>query len=523
MVTVINFNIYREWGSKINSRAFEFLVSSPGEAFASSVSSPLFLSFVILALLIFLGFYLSRWADFNVNKQGPWYLKSLFGILLLGSNFLAIRGGWQLAPMNESMAYYSGKPILNHAAVNTEWALLRSLFKRSSKKNPFQFYNKEEAESIVKELYPKATGTTTKILTTTKPNIVLVIMESFTADLIESLNGEKGIDPGIESLLPEGILFTNIYASGDRTDKGVVSILSAFPTQGMKSIMKENEKQSKLPSLFKALGTAGYSNSFYYGGETQFANMKSYLLNTGCQELVDKSNFDEKDMNSKWGAYDDVVYKQLTDDLTKKKKSPSFTALLTLTNHEPFELPVNPHFPGDETENKFRSTAYYSDSCLTAFLKDAKKHPWYKNTLFVVVADHGHRLPKNLWEIFDPHRYRIPLLFFGDVIKNEYRGSKVEKVGSQTDIAATLLAQLDMENRDFSWSKDLYNDKVKGHAFYSWENSFGFVDSSNRALTFDNTSKAVIYKTENLGKEEESLLRYAKAYMQTVFQQYLGF
>jgi phosphoglycerol transferase MdoB-like AlkP superfamily enzyme len=523
LITVINFNIYREWGSKINSRAFDFLLSSPGEAIASSVSSPLLVSFIILGLLIYLGFYLSKKADFKVNKQGVWYLKSLIAILLLGLNFLAVRGGWQLAPMNESMAYYSGKPILNHAAVNTEWALLRSLMKKSSKKNPFQYYSPQEAKSIVKELYPKAIGNTTKILSTSRPNIVLVILESFTADLIESLNGEKGIDPGIEGLLPEGILFSNIYASGDRTDKGVVSVLSAFPTQGMKSIMKENEKQAKLPSLFKALGAAGYSSSFYYGGETQFANMKSYLLNTGCQELVDKSSFAKKDMNSKWGAYDDVVYRRMTDDLSKKKGAPFFTALLTLTNHEPFELPVKPHFPGEEIENKFRSTAYYSDSCLAAFLKDAKNHPWYKNTLFVVVADHGHRLPRNLWEIYDPHRYRIPLLLFGEVIREEFRGSKVDKVGSQTDIAATLLAQLEMENRDFRWSKDLYNDKVMGHAFYSWENSFGFVDSANRALTFDNTSKSIIYRTENLGKEEDSVLRYAKAYMQSVFQQFLGF
>ncbi|WP_207534940.1 LTA synthase family protein [Desertivirga arenae] len=523
LITVINFNIYREWGSKINSRAFEFLFASPGEAIASSVSSPLLLSFIILGLLILLGYYLSKQADFEVSKEGKWYIKLPIAILLLGLNFLAIRGGWQLAPMNESMAYYSAKPILNHAAVNTEWALLHSLMSKSSKKNPFMFYKSEEAESIVRELYPPNSGNTTRILTTDRPNIVLVIMESFTADVIESLDGEKGLDPGIESLLPEGILFKHIYASGDRTDKGVVSVLSAFPTQGMKSIMKENEKQSKLPSLFKALGAAGYSSSFYYGGEIQFANMKSYLLNTGCQELIDKTSFDKKDMNSKWGAYDDVVYRRLSNDLNKKKGKPFFSALLTLTNHEPFELPVKPHFPGEEIENKFRSTAYYSDSCLTAFIKSAKGSPWYKKTLFIVVADHGHRLPKNQHEIYDPKRYRIPLLLFGDAIRKEYRGSTVEKVGSQTDIAAILLAQLNLKNKDFQWSKDLYNDKVQGHAFYSWENSFGFVNGENKALTFDNTSKAVIYKSPYLGDQENSSLRYAKAYMQSVFQQFLSF
>ena len=521
-ITGVNFNIYQEWGSKVNSRAFEFLFTSPGEAIASSVSSPLLLSFIIMGFLIAVGFFLERRANFKVSKEGAWFVKFPIALLLLGLNFLAIRGGWQLSPMNESMAYYSNKPILNHAAVNTEWALMHSFMSARSNKNPFQFYKEQQAAEIVKELYPSPSKSTTSVLSSQRPNVVLIIVESFTADVIESLGGEKGIDPGIESLIPQGILFNHIYASGDRTDKGIVSILSAFPTQGQKSIMKENEKQSKLSSIFKVLGSAGYNSTFYYGGETQFANMKSYLLNTGCQQIIDKADFEKKDMNSKWGAYDNVVYNRLAKDAALKH-SPFFSTLLTLTNHEPFELPVAPHFKGEDLENKFRSTAYFTDSCLTAFIKNAQKQSWYKNTLFIVVADHGHRLPKSQYEIYDVHRYRIPLFFFGEVIKPEFRGTRVEKVGSQTDIAATLLAQLNLPSKNFEWSKDLFNNDVKGHAFYSWENGFGFVNEKDQALTFDNTSKAVVYKSEGLAKEEENSLRYAKAYMQTVFQEYLKY
>jgi phosphoglycerol transferase MdoB-like AlkP superfamily enzyme len=359
------------------------------------------------------------------------------------------------------------------------------------------------------------------VLTTDRPNIVLVILESFTADVVESLGGEKGITPGIEGLLKEGILFSNIYSSGDRTDKGVPAVLSGFPTQGSKSIMKENSKQAKLPSLFSSLKKSGYNGAYYYGGETEFANMKSYLLNTGCEELIDKSNFDERDMNSKWGAYDDVVYEKLLKN-TAHKSTPFFATLLTLTNHEPFELPVSSKFKGEKIDNKFRSTAYYTDSCLTAFINKAKTYTWYKNTLFIVVADHGHRLPKDQYEIYDPHRYRIPMFLYGEVIKRNYRGSIIGKVGSQTDIAATVLSQLKLSHKDFAWSKDLLNKQVQGHAFYSWENGFGFVNSSNQALTFDYPSRSVVFKTPELSKEEPSL-GIAKAYMQSVYQTFLNY
>lgn len=523
LITVINLNIYREWGSKVNSRAFEFLVESPGEALASSASSPVFLSLVILGLLIFLGFRLSTWLlnDLKLDKTSPLPLKLTLSVVLLGLNFLAIRGGWQLAPVNESMAYYSTTPILNHAAINTDWSLLRSLKNRSSNKNPYQYFPKEEASNMVRKLYPPADGGV-KILSSTRPNIILIIQESLTADVIESLGGEKGIDPQIENLRTQAVFFDKIYASGDRTDKGLVAILSGFPSQATESIIKDNSKNIKLPSIYESLAGVGYQTSFYYGGESEFANMKSYFLNNNCQQVVDKSSFDPKDMNSKWGAYDEAVYDKVLQTIGKDGK-PFFSTVLTLTNHEPFELPVAPHFKGSQVEQKFKSTAYYADSCLGDFIEKARKKDWYKNTLFIVVADHGHRLPLNRYEIYDARRFRIPLLFFGEVISPSFRGTRIDKVGSQTDIAAMLLRQLGISYAGFGWSKDLLNPDVKGSAFFCWDNGFGFVDSNQRLVSFDNVSKKLIYSQPERLSGQDSLIRLGKAYMQTVYQQYVDY
>src|SRR5690606_35203046 len=143
---------------------------------------------------------------------------------------LGIRGGWGISPMNPSKVYFSEKPILNHSALNTNWLLLSNYLKKADNKNHYQYFSKEESKNRVKALYPKTSDSTTHILATNKPNIVLFILESFTADVVKELGGEENVTPAFSKLINEGLLFTNIYSSSDRTDKGLIAILSGFPS-----------------------------------------------------------------------------------------------------------------------------------------------------------------------------------------------------------------------------------------------------------------------------------------------------
>jgi phosphoglycerol transferase MdoB-like AlkP superfamily enzyme len=524
VITVINFNIYREWGTKVNFRAFEFAFGSPKEALASTGSSPILLSSLILLALIAAGLFLSRkLIQAPFHKHGNLFLKIPLAFLLLGLNFLAIRGGWQLAPMNESMAYFSTKPILNYAAVNTEWGLATDI--KSSKyntTNPYQYFKAAEAKSIVNNFYQQKSDSTMQVLAEKRPNVVFIIMESFTGNVVSRLGGEPGISNSLDTLMESGIFFDNIYASGGRTDKGVVSVLSGFPAQGSRSIMKENSKQVKIPSVPQTLNSAGYQSTFFYGGESRFFNMKSYLLSHGFGKIIEKEDFNAQDMNSKWGAYDGAVYTRMQAELAKQRQ-PFFATMLTLTNHEPFELPGKAHFPGDQLENKFRSTAFYADSCLGAFIEQAKRTSWYKHTLFVVVADHGHYLPRTDLEVFDPQRYRIPLLMFGDVIKPEFRGLKVKKIGDQTDIATTVLRQLGQNTMAYTWGKDLFSPASKDFAFFNWDQGFGFVQPG-QIITYDAIGKNLLYEREKSRPVlEQQTVDAGKAFMQQVYQEYIEF
>jgi phosphoglycerol transferase MdoB-like AlkP superfamily enzyme len=523
---IANINIYREWGTKLNYRALEFLFKSPSEAFASSASSPIFLNIVGLIILIFIGFFLFSnlvfKTDYTAKKPTSLLLKIPIYLFTLALTFLAIRGGTGVAPMNTSRVYYSKHQILNFAAINTHWFLMSSVISNlNSDKNPYIYFSKKELETKIDSLLVEPNSLQTNIFSVKKPNIVLIVMESFTADVVKELGGEDGITPKFSQLIKEGLLFNHIYSASDRTDKGIVAIISAFPAQGIKSIIKENDKQINLPSLAEVLKSDSYQTSFFYGGDTDFSNFKSYILSHQYQTLFEKKNFTDTEIKSNWGAYDNVTFsKQLS--FLNKAKQPFFSTLLTLTNHEPFQLPVKKKFGDNSLPNKFRSTSYFVDEALYQYIQDTKKQDWYANTIFIVTADHGHRLPKEN-EAYQPNKYHIPLLIFGGALKDKFKGKIIKKYGGQIDIASTILNQLNITDTAFKYSKDLLNPTVKGFAFYNWDNGFGYIDE-NKAISYDPTSNKTIFKNSKTNQNEEVIaVEKAKALMQSVFEDYMDY
>lgn len=524
LISVLNFNIYREWGSKVNSRVIEFAILTPSESLASGASSPIFLSFVVLTVLILSGLYLNF---ILVRRQielvkTPTWAKILIAVLVLGVNFLIIRGGVGTAPNSQSMAYFSNHQILNHASLNTEWNLVSSMLaSNKTKKNPYRYMDNAVALTEIETIYKTVSDTSISILKTHKPNVVIFLLESFTADLTSALGNELGITPTLDSAASNGVSFSQIYATGNRTDKGLIGTLAGFPTLGIGSIVKWPEKMQKIPAISQKLYQNGYQTSFYYGGESEFDNYKAFILGHDYKQLVDRNSFDKKDMNSKWGAYDGLVFnRQLTE--ANATKQPFFATILSLTNHEPFDLPVRYKFGDADNIQKFKSTAFYTDSCIGNYLTEAKKQPWYKNTLFIFIADHGHPLPKNSHEIYEPQRYHIPLIFYGDVIKEEFKGKVFKNTGSQQDLAATLLAQLKIGSKEFQWSKNLLNPTSRNFAYFSWDNGFGFIEDSH-AVTFDNFGKRILYNNQpDSVANTERLIKTGKAYIQSAYQQFIN-
>nr|WP_234462464.1 LTA synthase family protein [Adhaeribacter terrigena] len=371
----------------------------------------------------------------------------------------------------------------------------------------------EIAQKTVSDLYQKPNAPSAKILKTAKSNIIFIILESFTANLVGSVGGEKGVTPEIDKLAEEGYLFRNFYASGDRSEKGLVALLSGYPVQTTTSIIKIPRKTEKLPHLAHSLKKAGYQTSYYYGGELAFANMKSYVLMAGYDKITGKADFPTRDYNSKWGVHDHVLFQRVSKDL-KEQKQPFFTTIFTLSSHEPYDVPMKTRFAGDDEANKFRNSMHYTDKAVGNFIEEAKKQPWWQNTLIVLVADHGHTLP-NYVDYDSKAKFHIPLILTGGALAKT--GITDTTIASQTDLAYSLLNQLHLPNQEFKWSKDIFNPAEKPFAFYIFNDGFGFVTDKG-SFGFDNISKQVVQKK---GQFTEKDINTGKAYLQTSFEDYL--
>ncbi|WP_162053919.1 LTA synthase family protein [Pontibacter pamirensis] len=512
-----DLELYTYWGFRLDATPLQYL-NTPDEMAASAAAAPLFLLLLLAMVLssasviVYRLFFDLEKFIYPRNKRNY----SAFSLLYLALLVLPMRGGVQQIPINQSVAYFSSKPYANHAGLNMPWNLMHDLIKyRKAGKNPYKYMSPEEAAQRVQHLYGATpfTGSVQQDVAASKPNVLFIILESYTAKFVESLGGEQGVTPNLDRLAAEGISFTNIYASGDRSEKGMVALLSGYPVQTTTSIIKTPKKTAQLPQLSKVFKQQRYSTSYYYGGELEFANIRSYLMNGAYDRLIAKDDFPASSYNSKWGAHDHILFERVLQDLNQEQ-NPFFSTVYTLSSHEPFEIPIEPVFDGNDEEAKFRNSVYYTDQALGNFIKQAKQEPWWQNTIVVITADHGHVMPGND-PPYAPSKYHIPFVITGGAIIE--RGVKVMTIGSQTDIAATLLAKLNLPHQDFNWSRNLLEPSPDSFAFYVFKDGFGYITPQG-ILTFDNNAQQPI--TSDTGITEEQL-RNGKAYMQYSFEDFV--
>ncbi|PRY15708.1 phosphoglycerol transferase MdoB-like AlkP superfamily enzyme [Pontibacter ummariensis] len=510
-----DLELYTHWGFRLDATPLQYL-QTPGEMAASAATAPVFfLGFLTLVLSLCFILLYKRYFDlkFFYIYSNRWVASSYI-LAMLALLVLPMRGGWQQIPINQSVVYFSDKPYANHAGLNMPWNVMHALLKyNKTSQNPYQYMPAEEAQARVEGLYDAVSDSTVRLVQEGKPNVLFIILESYTAKFMGSLGGERGVTPNLDSLAAAGVSFTNIYSGGDRSEKGMVALLSGYPVQTTTSIIKTPRKTEKLPQLSKVFEQQGYRTGYYYGGELEFANIKSYLRSGGYERLIDKYDFDPSTYNSKWGAHDHVLFERVLQDL-EQEQEPFFTTVYTLSSHEPFEIPIPAKFPGTDEEAKFRNSVYYTDWALGRFIAAAKKQAWWDNTLVVIAADHGHPLPGHDANHV-PSKFRIPFILSGGALTG--KGRQVNTVGAQTDIAATLLAQLNLPHDDFKWSRDLLAATPYPFAFYVFNDGFGFVSPAG-VLTYDNVAQKPITRAPGVTDEQVEI---GKAYMQYSFEDFV--
>jgi phosphoglycerol transferase MdoB-like AlkP superfamily enzyme len=508
LLFVLDLELFRVWGYKIDVSILKYL-DSPTEVIASSLASPilllvfLFLFQSILFLFIYNKF-IHKKID-GIHKEFFW--KASAFLLLTAFLFIPIRGGFGLSPMNQSTVCFSNNNFANQAAINYAWNFFDTVVFEQDDANPYVFMENSAAESILTKLYSQE-NSSLSVLKNERPNIVFIIWESFTYKLLN----ENGVVPEFNSLIDEGIFFDNIYANGDRSDKGLVALFSGYPTIPGKSIINKIAKASKLPHISKALAKENYESAFFYGGEIEFFRLKSYLATGDYSFIESKKNFSEEDMNSKWGAHDHVVYKKLEDKIMQANE-PFFYSMFTLSSHEPFEIPIEPLIKDNDEESKFLNSHNYADKSLGNFISNMKKSRLWDNTLFIIVADHGHRLPKNS-KYFSPEAFHIPMLWIGGALS--VTDTVIHSYGNQTDIAKTLLSQMNMNSDEFKWSNNLFEKGNDNFAYYSFSYGYGLVKDSSTIIYDAQFSRYL----EEKGLHLDKLKKHGKAILQSSYQDY---
>ena len=510
---VLNIALYPYWKFPLDSTPLFYFFTSPADAFASAsllVDLAGIIGIAICSVLIW-------WIMKVRSPKGRRYEKldhhrirtSCCMLFLTALLFLPIRGGVTVSTTNTGKVYFSQNSYLNHAAVNPVFSLMESWTHHNDFASQYRFLEEKEACKIFREMVSTSDTNTYPLLSTTaissSPDILFVIMEGFANDLMPSIGSQKDVAVQLDSIAQNSILFTRFYANSFRTDRGLVSILSGYPAQPTTSIMRYPAKSTNLPSIARTLEKERhYLVDYYYGGDVDFANQRSYLVSQGFQHIVSDTDFPIEDKLSKWGVPDHIVANRLMTDIERQgNKSPHFRVFQTSSSHEPFDVPYK------RLKDKRLNAFAYTDSVVGSIVRRYSKLPSWKNTLIVLVPDHVGGYKENL-DNFDRSRYQIPLILTGGAIA---RPMKIKIIGSQHDIAATLLGQLHIKHDDFLFSKNIMSDATPKFAFFTVPDAFGVISEEN-SLIYDNQAKKVVY---DKGEKPGYNLKRGQAYLQKLY------
>ena len=523
VIIIGEIGLYPEWRMKINAKALEYLDKPLGIVEANKTRDTIWQSLLFIVLLI-ISYFIYKYivkdrAIKPFGKPKLRYMPIVF-IIAAGSIFVVMRGGVKPIPISQSESYFSKYDIVNDISVNTAWNLMYNVLKHSkiSSTNIFISMDMDVAKQITIDLHSVKKDTTISILNNSKPNIVFLIMESWSADMIASLGGKKGASNSFDRIAKEGLLFTKCYSSGNRSQQGLASILGGFPALPITTLTSSPEKMRQTETMTTRFNDNGYFTGFYYGSSLNYGNIKAYLIHNRFQEIEEESDMDYSMPKGQMGVHDGYMFNYLIEKIDEINK-PFFVNFFSMSSHSPYDQPMGKRIDWNDSEDDFHNSFYYSDSCLGDFMENAKTKDWYNNTLFVIVADHSHQTYTHQSVTEAGYRH-IPMLLVGGALKEEYRNKHYDKICSQTDITKTILNQLDFNSEAFFWSKDLFNSYSPEFAYFEINQGYGLVNPDGY-MVYDHFASEYVENTFSNDSLSSDAKNKGAAYLQTLFQEFM--
>ena len=464
LIFVADTILYSFWGAKLDANDLIY-AAKPKDMLASLPLWATILAFFIVAAFATGYVLLLRWGtpkELSIpQRRVPFFiLHGIFFILSSGLIFLGMRGGLSESTANPSYAYFSRHPFCNHAALNPTFNIFHSLFKVQDLSKEYDKLPEEQVDELLGESFAPDSTLTDTLLNTTRPNVLLIIWEGAGLGMV----GSDSVAPNLHRFIHEGVYFSNCIANSYRTDRGLVSVLSGWLGLPTTTIVKRPDLCRNLPSIASSLKAEGYTTKITYGGDIDFTNMRMYLSETGFSTVLGGDAFPSSLYSSAWGVPDEHT---LTTTLLVQER-PFLTTILTLSSHEPWEVPM--HRLDDSHRNAFA----YTDSCIGDLIGQLKSTPLWNSLLVIIVPDHGIPFEEGM-STSDVAAARIPMVWIGGAIQQP---RTIDRLMSQSDLAATLLAQLHLPVDKFPFSRNVMGTKYgerKKFAMHSDKNCLNLI------------------------------------------------
>lgn len=489
------------WGYHWDKSIFTFL-QSPKEVLACAVWWQwILVTILFLIWFVACGFVYLKWLKWDkvelesrtttrLWQTGVWLLITAF-------LFLPMRGSVTVSTMNTGRVYFSNNQMLNQAAVNPLFNIIESLSENTFDLNKYTYMSSVEAQQLTQQLLPADRWThTEEVFATQRPNIVLVILESFSSNALDAM-------PNLMRFAKDGIYFANAYSSSFRTDRGIVALMSAFPGQPTSSLMTIPSKSKGLPQLGKSLKQEGYQLHFYYGGDEDFTNMRSYLIDAGFENRVADKDFPLSQRLSKWGVPDHIVFDKAAQEIVQRyghgaDDEKYLDVVLTLSSHEPFDVPTINRF-----DHPYLNSVAYTDSCLGTFITHLQQTSQWDSTIIVLSADHGYPYPNGI-QRHDPLRYRIPMIITGGAVR---KPMVISEICSQIDLVPTVLFEMGLDVHQFAFSKNVLDTTQRSFAFYAFNDGFALLTPTDSVVVDAKPDLLLLGENEDLNCQAHALMQ----------------
>jgi phosphoglycerol transferase MdoB-like AlkP superfamily enzyme len=439
-----------EYGTRPERKFFEYL-TSPKETMEM-----LWLSFrwQVVTSLAVVGtsiWVLSRWHFRLVTSSPSWSLGRIAVALpiVLMVMFIAGRGTIEGKPLHPGQVAFANNILLNNLPLNSFFSASYAAYRIAEEVNPSDLYG-SMPDDVVREIVrditePKANYAHSIELPANPKNIVIILEESLGARYVKSLGGQA-LTPNLERLSADGWWFENMYATGTRSVRGIEAVLAGFlPTPG-RSVVRLADSQTKVFTLAALLSAAGYQSGFYYGGRSDFDNMRGFTLSNGFDYVFDEEDLKHGSFRSTYGYSDDDVFNAIHDKLASSETKPKFILTLTTSNHQPFEIPVDASTVETEPALGRMNAVRYADAALGRFIDKARSSNYWQDTIFLIVADHDAKVA-DFWSkyqapaqkdkdlIFPIEGFHVPALFLGPSVPKK----RSKFIASQIDLPTTIL------------------------------------------------------------------------------------